>query len=151
MAHTHDKLCYTVEVFIVHDNKVLLRMHDKYNIWCSVGGHIESGEDPAQAAVREVKEESGLSIKFIQNGKGDLEEEYTDLPVPQFLLRHALDDGHEHAVLVYVATTEDITLKPHESEQITEFRWVSYEDLQQMELKANVKYYAEQALVLTRH
>lgn len=54
MAHIHEKIDFTVEVFVVFQNKVLLRKHDKYKIWLSVGGHIELDEDPNQAALREV-------------------------------------------------------------------------------------------------
>ncbi len=42
--------------------KVQLRKHDKYNIWLSVGGHIEPDEDPNQAAIREVKALEQLSV-----------------------------------------------------------------------------------------
>ncbi len=62
MPHIHEKIDFTVEVFIVYDNKVLLRKHDKYKKWLSIGGHIELDEDPNQAAIREVKEEVGLDI-----------------------------------------------------------------------------------------
>lgn len=56
MAHIHYKNDFTVEVFVVHQDKVLLRLHDKYKIWLSVGGHIDLDEDPNKAAIREVKE-----------------------------------------------------------------------------------------------
>jgi len=46
MAHIHEKIDFTASVFVVHKNKVLLRMHDKYKMWLSVGGHIELDEDP---------------------------------------------------------------------------------------------------------
>ena len=64
MPHIHEKIDFTVEVFIVHKDKVLLRMHDKYHLWLSVGGHIELDEDPVQGIIREVKEEVGLDIKI---------------------------------------------------------------------------------------
>ena len=60
--HIHEKVDLTAEVFVVYRDKVLLRMHDKYHFWMSVGGHIEIDEDPNQAAVREVKEEVGLDV-----------------------------------------------------------------------------------------
>lgn len=41
MPHIHDKIDFTADVFIVHKNKVLLCMHDKYHMWLCVGGHIE--------------------------------------------------------------------------------------------------------------
>jgi len=62
MPHIHDKIDFTVEVFIVHKNKVLLRMHDKFHIWCSIGGHIELDEDPIEAAYRKVKEGVGPDV-----------------------------------------------------------------------------------------
>ena len=63
MPHIHEKVDFTVEVFIVYKNKVLLRMHDKHHAWISIGGHIELGEDPEESAIREVKEEVGLEAK----------------------------------------------------------------------------------------
>ena len=56
MPHIHEKIDFTVGVFVVHKNKVLLRKHDKYHLWLDVGGHVELNEDPTEAAVREVKE-----------------------------------------------------------------------------------------------
>ena len=70
MPHIHKKMDYTVEVFIVYKNKVLLRMHDKFNTWLSVGGHIELNEYPIEIAIREVKEEVGLEVEIIGGKKG---------------------------------------------------------------------------------
>ena len=69
MPHIHEKIDFTVEVFIVYKNKVLLRMHDKHKIWLSVGGHIELDEDPIQAAICEVKEKLGLMLKLAEKPK----------------------------------------------------------------------------------
>ncbi len=35
--------------------------------WCLPKGHVEEGESPEQAAIREVKEESGISAEVIHN------------------------------------------------------------------------------------
>ena len=40
LPHIHEKIDFTVEVFIVYKNKVLLRMHDKVKKWLGPGGHI---------------------------------------------------------------------------------------------------------------
>jgi mutator protein MutT len=40
---------------------------DRQNRWCFPGGHIEAGETPEQAAVREAYEETGIKCKAIQN------------------------------------------------------------------------------------
>jgi hypothetical protein len=41
MSHIHERIDYTVDVFIDYNNKVFLRKHDKYDMWLSVGGHVD--------------------------------------------------------------------------------------------------------------
>ncbi len=88
MPHIHEKIDFTVEVFIVFENKVLLRKHDKYKKWLSVGGHIELNEDPIQAALREVKEEVGLDVEIFGKAQNLDEANYQELIPPRFLNRH---------------------------------------------------------------
>lgn len=61
MPHIHERIDWTVDVLIVHEDRVLLRKHDKYKVWLMVGGHIELDEGPEEAALREVQEEVGLA------------------------------------------------------------------------------------------
>ncbi len=132
MPHIHDKIDFTVEVLIVQGDKVLLRKHDKYKKWYSIGGHIELDEDPAQAAVREVREEVGLDIKLFgeklkvgEEGKG-----YFELIPPRFLNRHHVSDTHQHVTLVYFATIEGGRLTNTAGrEQSEEIRWFTREEL----------------------
>jgi 8-oxo-dGTP pyrophosphatase MutT (NUDIX family) len=150
MPHIHEKVDFTVEVFIVHKNKVLLRMHDKFKIWLSVGGHIELDEDPVEAAYREVKEEVGLDIEIA--GKAIPESIITDdfrpLITPRFLCRHNVTPTHEHICFVYFATTntDHISESSLDHEKGMETKWVSMEELKQMDLVPNVRFYAEEAL-----
>ena len=131
-------------------------MHDKLNIWLSVGGHIELDEDPIQAAYREVKEEVGLQIKIIGEAHGpdngsEKNRGYTYLMPPRYLGMHKVNGTHQHIVLVYFATSETDEIKEsiHEHER-RESRWVSREELNDMDLVPNVRFYAEEALkVLT--
>gem|GEM_PF-3590645 len=37
MAHIHEKIDFTVEAIIVCNDKVLLRLHEKYHIRLSIG------------------------------------------------------------------------------------------------------------------
>jgi 8-oxo-dGTP pyrophosphatase MutT (NUDIX family) len=152
MAHIHEKIDYTVEVFIVYKNKVLLRRHEKYDIWLSVGGHIELDETPEQTAVREVKEEVGLDILLIGNkkgiGDGSLENKgHQDLIPPKYLGIHPINDTHQHLTFIYFATsTTDKILEPLNENEKAETRWFSYEELERMELTPVVLFYAREAL-----
>jgi 8-oxo-dGTP pyrophosphatase MutT (NUDIX family) len=58
---------FTVAVFVVHRDRVLLHMHRKLGLWLPPGGHIEPNELPDEAAIREVEEEAGIGIDLIQD------------------------------------------------------------------------------------
>ena len=55
MAHIHEKIDFTVAIFVVYDGKVLLIHHRKLDKWLPLGGHIELDEDPEMAALREAR------------------------------------------------------------------------------------------------
>ena len=149
MPHIHDKIDFTVEVFIVYKDKVLLRKHDKYKIWLSVGGHIELDEDPNQAAIREVKEEVGLNVKIADSRifKSDTGK-YKELVSPRFLSRHYINDNHEHITMVYFATSDTDEIKSSDDEKSEESKWFTAEELNDKNygLKENVLFYAKKAL-----
>ncbi|MBN3490138.1 8-oxo-dGTP diphosphatase [Acholeplasma equirhinis] len=62
----------TVLIYIENENKYLLILKQKkdmnQNKYSGVGGKIEPGETAYEAAVRETKEETGLTIKPIFKG-----------------------------------------------------------------------------------
>lgn len=147
MAHIHEKVDFTVEVFIVYKNKVLLRMHDKYHLWLSVGGHIELDEDPIEAAHREVKEEVGLDIKIPLSEEVPGDQNYKGLINPKYLGSHFVSDTHKHVTLVYFATSDtDKVVDPESDHERTETRWVTKEELKEMDLPNNILFYATKAL-----
>lgn len=109
MAHIHEKIDFTTSVYIVRDNKVLLHMHKKLNIWLPPGGHIELDEDPNEAAIREAKEETGLDVTLVGTTTAyDSPYSARELIVPKFLNRHYYDESHthEHVDFSYFARTD---------------------------------------------
>jgi len=150
MPHIHEKVDFCVEVFIVHNNKVLLRMHDKYHIWLSIGGHIELHEDPNQAALREVQEEVGLNVQLaddlLPKIKGDTA--YKELIPPKFMNRHRINDTHEHVALVYFARSSTDKIQQNVKEEHSDhIRWWTKEEiLASPDLKEKIKVYALRAL-----
>jgi ADP-ribose pyrophosphatase YjhB (NUDIX family) len=150
MPHIHEKVDFTVEVFIVYKDRVLLRKHDKYKIWLSIGGHIELDEDPNQAAVREVKEEVGLDLKLFGTAPsfGDQGMEYKELIPPVSVNRHRINPTHEHVTYVYFAkaNTEKIDAAAEGVEQ--ECKWFSIQDLDSgsYDIRDSIKHYAKMAI-----
>ncbi len=154
MPHIHEKIDYTADALIVHGDRVLLRMHEKYHMWLSVGGHIELDEDPMEALVREAKEEVGLDIEIAVSPDTIIRDFYPNdrtfkwLIPPRFLNRHRISDTHDHISLYYFATSRTTEIKPAFGEPITECRWFSVEDLDDQSLKLwpHMQFYAKQAI-----
>jgi len=149
MAHIHEKIDFTVSVFIVFQNAVLLHKHKKYDLWLPPGGHVELDEDPPQAALREVKEETALDIELIGNPKAGAPntDEIREILPPKFFNRHFVDPTHthEHVDFVYFgrAYTRDARM-----ENNVEYHWLTSADIEgnKVEIPEDVKTYARIAL-----
>jgi 8-oxo-dGTP pyrophosphatase MutT (NUDIX family) len=51
---------FSVAVFARHQGEVLLVHHKRLQLWLPVGGEVEANETPLEAALRELREETGL-------------------------------------------------------------------------------------------
>ena len=103
MSHIHEKIDFTVAIFVVHDGKVLLIHHRKLDKWLPLGGHIELDEEPEQAALREAKEESGLDVELLGERPPTTSPGTRALIAPRFLDIHRITETHEHIGMIYWA------------------------------------------------
>ena len=147
MPHIHELYDFTVGMYIVFQDKVLLVNHPRYQQWLSPGGHIELDEDPEQAIYREVAEETRLTIELV-NTKPELESPGTKfLPAPNYLDVHEANLPHHHIVLIYFcrSTNDQATL----SAEHTELKWFTLSELSdaRYNLSPAVQFYAQQALI----
>jgi len=53
-----------VIVAVIDDEKVLLTKREDFEVWCLPGGGVEDGESLAKAAVREIREETGINVEL---------------------------------------------------------------------------------------
>ena len=159
MAHIHEKIDFTVAIFVVHDAKILLIHHRKLDKWLPIGGHIELDEDPEQAALREAKEESGFDVELLGERPPTTEPGTRALIAPRFLDIHRINETHEHIGLIYWArpkvgprcgaATDDQqvvpTIAPAEHHDI---RWCSVADLEKLSppMTDAVKWYCHRAI-----
>lgn len=147
MAHIHEKIDFTVALFIVHDAKVLVVLHRKLKKWLPLGGHIELDEDPELAAIREAREESGLEVELVGERPPTTEPGTRALIAPRFLDIHRISDTHEHIGMIYWARPKSGSVRCATDEHF-DIRWCSGEDLEQLQppMSNAVKWYCHQAI-----
>jgi 8-oxo-dGTP pyrophosphatase MutT (NUDIX family) len=147
MPHIHEKIDFTVAIFVVQGDRVLLIHHRKLDKWLPLGGHIELDEDPEQAALRETKEESGLDVELIGERPPTTGPGTRALIGPRFLDIHRINDTHEHIGMIYLARPKggQTTLAAEEHHDI---RWCRAAELDQLQppISDAVKWYALEAI-----
>src|SRR5512132_1102121 len=116
MPHIHELMDFTIEAFVVYDQRVLLVDHTQLQKWLPLGGHIELDEDPEQALFREIKEESGLAVDILSQKPIQQFEGKKFLYPPAYLDVHPITSTHQHIGLVYFATaaSDQVTLAADE-------------------------------------
>lgn len=55
---------FSVAVYARRDDRVLVIEHRRLATWLPIGGELEAGETPLEAARRELREETGLEGRF---------------------------------------------------------------------------------------
>ena len=131
MAHIHERIDFTVAIFVVHSGKVLMIHHRNLGKWLPLGGHIELDEDPEVAALREAKEESGLDVDLLGERPPTTGPGTRALIAPRFLDIHRISDTHEHIGMIYWARPKGGVLQLAAAEH-HDIRWCSREDLAQL-------------------
>jgi len=156
MAHLNYYLDLCCEAFIVNEGAVLLRLHEKYNLWSGPGGHIDPGEDSNEAVLREVWEEVGLRVELVGPigwKKTDTESNRNLVP-PLFVNRNKITDKHDHSCFLFVAKSSSRDIQPqNEADKGVECIWVTQEELDKLHknderLRPEVYRYASTALKL---
>jgi 8-oxo-dGTP pyrophosphatase MutT (NUDIX family) len=135
---------FTVAVFVVHEKSVLLHMHPKLGMWLPPGGHIELGELPDEAAVREVLEETGIEVELVGEKREDIADP-VQLHRPIGVQLENIGPGHEHIDLIYLARPTGPTAIRTEFEK-DKVGWYAPEDWDALGVNAEVRGWCERAL-----
>lgn len=118
--------------------------HAKLDMWLPPGGHIEAGELPDEAAVREVWEEAGISVRLV--GERALEvEDPRQLIIPRGVQLERIAPGHEHIDLVYFAVPEG-SCELRRNDESTQIGWFSKEALERLDLTEEIRMWTAKAL-----
>ena len=132
---------FSVAVYARRSGRVLVIHHRRLGTWLPLGGELEPGETPLEAAVRELQEESGLAGRFAPlRGACD--------GVPPGLLgyeEHQAGAKGLHMNFVFVADVEPgVEVAPNH--EFAEFRWVDRAELMALDSPVNVREFGLLAL-----
>lgn len=125
---------FVAGAFIVKNDEILLLRHKKYGMWLQPGGHVEEGETPDEAAIRETMEEVGLEVEILESFRPDtsFENKSEDLPQPFNINLHQIEEGHWHLDFQYLARpVGGVDEKEYSDEDM---KWFSKNELENEDL-----------------
>ena len=111
-ARDADRIHLTGSALVIGRRGVVLHLHKLVNLWLQPGGHIDPGETPWDAALREAVEETGLPVRLRASRLA-----HVDV--------HEAPRDHCHLDLRYVVEAADAEPRPPpgESQDVRWFTW----------------------------
>lgn len=128
------EFCASAFVIDPHTKKILLVKHKKFKKWVQPGGHIEHGEVPEEAAIREVYEETGIKVKLL----GERFPREDDFIRPLGIQKNRNELGELHIDITYAAIPLQIK-KLSLSDESTAIGWFSREELDNLNVFEDIK------------
>jgi len=110
-----DPVHVTGSAIVVGRRGTVLHRHKRLGLWLQPGGHVDAGERPDQAALREAVEETGLTVRHPAGG-----------PLLVHVDVHPGPRGHTHLDLRYLLEAEDADPVPGAGES-PDARWFSWD------------------------
>ncbi|AGN02277.1 NUDIX hydrolase [Salinarchaeum sp. Harcht-Bsk1] len=132
---------FTATTYVVVEGAVALHRHVRIGKWLPPGGHVDRGELPHEAALREVEEETGLDATIVAEQDDVGSPTVEPLPQPHHLQLADVNIygeagsadaqvGHQHVDLVYYAAADERTIDPASDEEPADaWEWFDADDL----------------------
>ena len=132
---------FSVAIYARRAGRVLMILHRRLGTWLPVGGELEAGETPLEAAVRELGEETGMTGAFPPLA------EAADGEPPGLLgyEEHVAGVKGMHMNFVFVAdVATDAEVTPND--EFSAFRWVDADELVTLPAPKNAHQFGLRAL-----
>ena len=139
MQRPTTRRAFSVAIFCRHEGAVLLIRHRRLGTWLPVGGELEAGETPLEAAVRELREETGLAGAF-PPGLG------VDGTPPGLIGYEEHQAGSKGLHLNFAFVADVPTREIRACDEFDDHRWVRDGELEPLECPRNVRELARLAL-----
>lgn len=128
---------YCASAFIInpYDKKILLVKHSGYDKYLQPGGHIEPGETPEEAAIREVYEETGIKITLL----GERFPREDDYIRPLGIQCNRKKEGDRFIDIIYAAIPNNPNQNLKKNDESVEIGWFSRNELERIPVFTDIK------------
>lgn len=117
----------TASGLVIKGETVLLIFHPYIQRWFQPGGHIDDGESPIEAAIREVYEETGYLCELDSDNQEPIDIDIHEIP-ENLQKREA---AHLHIDLLYTLRV----LRQEKSVEEVKFQWCSFDEVENIRIQ----------------
>jgi 8-oxo-dGTP diphosphatase len=148
MSHSTHKPAkhYAASAMVLTDSlptKALLVHHKKLDKWFWPGGHQDDNENPVEAVIREVEEETGIDVSMNLNASHPIDERASYIARPNYLLEELIparahEPLHYHLDMIYVVRIPEQRIAHNKSEH-HDARWFTLEEIEALDTLENTR------------
>ena len=120
----------TASGLVIRDGYALLIFHPHIKQWFQPGGHIDKGEIPIEAAIREVFEETGVACRSLVGYSEPIDIDLHEIPANP----KKDEDKHLHIDLLFLLEV----FKEGDSIEAIEKAWLPFEKITNMRLRGAI-------------
>ena len=135
-----ERRAFSVAIYARRGDRVLVIEHRRLRTWLPIGGELEMGETPLEAARRELREETGLEGAF-----RPLADALDGVPAGLIgYEEHMAGSKGLHMNFVFVCEAASDEIRPND--ELVAWRWIDRAELDRLESPLNVRQFGFVAL-----
>ena len=127
----------TASGLVIKDDKALLIFHPYIKQWFQPGGHIDDGEEPIEAAIREVFEETGVVCESLNGFLHPIDIDLHEIPANP----KKSESAHLHIDLLFVLQV----IEERDSPENIQKEWVPFDQITSLRIQRALQKLPDQA------